>query len=222
MSYSLEAGDAARAVYANLEATEYYQTAVRLLEESPDSTDKRLTVDALQRLAGMHGVAGNFEDAVENWNRTLTLIPEERKLLVADVRRRIGTALLQQGQTERAWQQYNIAYQSLRGEPESRDWLLFTTTWRSFRCTRARTCRRSTVREGDADRADKVGAVDIASQAYKTFGEIFARIGDTQRAREYLEKSLRIAKENDLPHAYRAWRAWAPTCSITRRAIARP
>ncbi|HEX5939444.1 MAG TPA: tetratricopeptide repeat protein [Dehalococcoidia bacterium] len=203
VTYSLEAGDAARAVYANHEATDYYQTAVQLLEESPEASDDAL-VDALVKLAGMHQVAGNFEEAVENWNRALALIPEERKLQAADIRRRIGTALLQQGQTERAWQQYNVAYQSLRGESESHELAAVYHDMAQLQMHKGENMQTVYWCEKATRTADKVGAVEIASQAYKTFGEIFARIGDTQRAREYLEKSLRIAKENDLPHAYRA------------------
>ncbi|MEX2236219.1 MAG: protein kinase [Dehalococcoidia bacterium] len=203
VAYSLEAGDAARAVYANHEATEYYQTAVRLLEESAESSDDSL-IDALQRLAGMHNVAGNFEEAIENWNRALALIPEERKLLGADIRRRIGTALLQQGQTERAWQQYNVAYQSLRSEGDSRELAAVYHDMAQLQMHKGENMQTVYWCEKATRTADKVGAVSIASQAYKTFGEIFARIGDTQRAREYLERSLRIAKENDLPRAYRA------------------
>jgi class 3 adenylate cyclase len=200
--YSLQAGDAARAVYANHEATDYYQTAVQLLEESPEATDEEV-VDALLRLAGMHNVSGNFADAIECWNRALSLIPDECKLEAADIRRRTGSALLQQGQTERAWQQYNTAYQSLRGEPESRELAAVYHDMAQLQMHKGENMQTVYWCEKATRTADKVGAVDIASQAYKTFGEIFARIGDAQRAREYLEKSLRIAKENDL-YAYRA------------------
>ena len=52
--------------------------------------------------------------------------------------------------------------------------------------------------------AERLGEAAAASRAHGIFGRVFGRIGDTERARENLERSVELARESDPGEAVRA------------------
>ena len=52
--------------------------------------------------------------------------------------------------------------------------------------------------------AERLGEAAAASRAHGIFGRVFGRIGDTERARQNLERSVELARDSDLGEAVRA------------------
>jgi ATP/maltotriose-dependent transcriptional regulator MalT len=52
--------------------------------------------------------------------------------------------------------------------------------------------------------AERLGEAAAASRAHGIFGRVFGRIGDSERARENLERSVELARESDPAEAIRA------------------
>ena len=52
--------------------------------------------------------------------------------------------------------------------------------------------------------AERLGEAAAASRAHGIFGRVFGRIGDSERARENLERSVELARESDPAEAVRA------------------
>ena len=52
--------------------------------------------------------------------------------------------------------------------------------------------------------AERLGEAAAASRAHGIFGRVFGRIGDSERARENLERSVELARETDPAEAVRA------------------
>jgi tetratricopeptide (TPR) repeat protein len=52
--------------------------------------------------------------------------------------------------------------------------------------------------------AERLGEAGAASRAHGIFGRVFGRIGDSERARENLERSVELARETDPAEAVRA------------------
>jgi tetratricopeptide (TPR) repeat protein len=52
--------------------------------------------------------------------------------------------------------------------------------------------------------AERLGETRAASRAHGIFGRVFGRIGDTERARQNLERSVELARESDPAEAVRA------------------
>jgi hypothetical protein len=52
--------------------------------------------------------------------------------------------------------------------------------------------------------AERLGEAAAASRAHGIFGRVFGRIGDTERARQNLERSVELARESDPGEAVRA------------------
>jgi tetratricopeptide (TPR) repeat protein len=55
--------------------------------------------------------------------------------------------------------------------------------------------------------AERLGEAAAASRAHGIFGRVFGRIGDSERARENLERSVELARESDPGEAVRALNA---------------
>ena len=52
--------------------------------------------------------------------------------------------------------------------------------------------------------AERLGEAAAASRAHGIFGRVFGRIGDSERARQNLERSVELARESDPGEAVRA------------------
>ena len=71
-------------------------------------------------------------------------------------------------------------------------------------CTPATTCSRSTPRRRRCGWPSGSARPAAASRAHGIFGRVFGRIGDSERARENLERSVELARETDPAEAVRA------------------
>ena len=189
-----EAGDAAAALYANREAISHYRHAAELLAAGEDAAAARIGEkqgDVALRL-------GRVDAALEVWGECLDHHRGQEDLdRVADLHRKLGAALAVKGERKAAIENYQRGINLLKdGEPrielvrlyEEAAWLYLQTGDNMLAIYASEKALRL---------AERLGETRAASRAHGIFGRVFGRIGDTEKARSNLERSVELARGSD-------------------------
>ena len=183
-----EAGDAAALLYANREAAEHYRRA-RDLPAGRSSRRGAHRREARRRLAA----AGSRGRGDRRLVRLPRVAPRREDLLVADLHRKIGAALSHKGERKAAIEHYQKGINLLKDGPprielvrlyEEAAWLYLHTGDNMLAIYASEKALRL------AERLDETRA---ASRAHGIFG-VFGRIGDTEKARQNLERAVELAR----------------------------
>ena len=189
-----EAGDAAALLYANREAAAHYRHARSIAPQDGRADVVRIGEklgDVSLRLGRVDEAIGVWSDCLE-WHRG-----QEDLERVADLHRRIGAALSHKGERKTAIEHYQKGINLLKDGPprielvrlyEEAAWLYLHTGDNMLAIYASEKALRL------AERLDETRA---ASRAHGIFGRVFGRIGDTQKARENLERAVELARGSD-------------------------
>jgi tetratricopeptide (TPR) repeat protein len=147
---------------------------------------------------------GRVDAAVAVWERGLEFHRGEEDLArVADLHRKIGAALWHKGERRASIDNYQRGIDLLKdGEPRLELVRLYEEAASLYMHTGdnmlAIYASEKALRLADLDEAR------AASRAHGIFGRVFGRIGDSEKARENLERSVALARESDRSEAVRA------------------
>jgi tetratricopeptide (TPR) repeat protein len=191
-----EAGDAAGLLFSNREAATHYRQARELGSSSGAHPD------ALARIGDKLGdVAlrlGQVDEAVDVWRECLDYHRGQEDLeRVADLHRKVGAALSHQGERKAAIEHYQRGIDLLKDGPprlelvrlyEEAAWLYLHTGDNMLAIYASEKALRL---------AERLGEVRAASRAHGIFGRVFGRIGDTEKARQNLERAVDLARGSD-------------------------
>jgi tetratricopeptide (TPR) repeat protein len=122
----LQAAEAARKVYANREAIEYYQKCLVLIERLPSNKARQeMTVNVYECLGDTQMVAGQFSEAEAAYLAGMQSLAEIDRLWQARLYRKNGNALKQQSRFIEAFQGYDQAEALLDGLPQedNQEWM---------------------------------------------------------------------------------------------------
>ena len=119
LDYFLKAGEKAAKIHANAEAISYFQSALRLLEETEGKYQEKARV--LETLGDIKRIVGEYDDCLKRWNEALLLRKQlDEKEKVAELHRRMAGVLWREvGKTEQAQENFEKALEILEAEPES-------------------------------------------------------------------------------------------------------
>ncbi|MFL5956020.1 MAG: adenylate/guanylate cyclase domain-containing protein [Solirubrobacterales bacterium] len=186
------AGDAAAAFYSNPEAFSHYQSAREL---TTDDTDRarigEKQGDVALRLGRVNAAIGVWEECLEHHRMHEDL---ER---VAGLHRKIGAGLAHKGERKAAIEHHQKGINLLKDGPpnlelvrlyEEAAWLYMHTGDNMLAIYASEKALRL---------AERMGEMRAASRAHGIFGRVFGRIGDTEKARENLERSVELARGSD-------------------------
>ena len=190
-----EAGDGASLLYSNREAIAHYQHAREVGDGGVDEA-------VLTRIAEKQGdVAlrlGRVDAAIEVWERCLDYHRGQEDLdRVADLHRKIGSGLSHKGERKAAIEHYQKGINLLKDGPprlelvrlyEEAAWLYLHTGDNMLAIYASEKALRL---------AERLGETRAASRAHGIFGRVFGRIGDTEKARSNLERSVELARGSD-------------------------
>ena len=198
------AGDVSAALYSNPEAQGHYETALNL--------KGRLDPEARARIAEKLGdVAlrlGRVDRAVAAWEESLEYHRGEENLArVGDLHRKIGAGLWHKGDREGSIEHYQRGIDLLKdGQPCIELVRLYEEAASLYMHT-GDNMLAIYASEKALRLAERLGEAAAASRAHGIFGRVFGRIGDSERARENLERSVELARESDPGEAVRALNA---------------
>jgi class 3 adenylate cyclase/tetratricopeptide (TPR) repeat protein len=187
-----EAGDSAGRLFSNREAASHYRHA-RELAEDPD-----VLARIEEKLGDVSLRLGRVDAAVEVWERCLDHHRGQEDLeRVADLHRKIGAALSHKGERKAAIEHYQKGINLLKDGPpaielvrlyEEAAWLYLHTGDNMLAIYASEKALRL---------AERLGETRAASRAHGIFGRVFGRIGDTEKARQNLERAVDLARGSD-------------------------
>ena len=119
LSYFLKAGDKAVRIFANDEATSYFQSALKLLEEKNGEPQGKK--DVLEKLGDMKKLVGKYDESLKCWSDALPLsIQLNGKETTARLHRKMANVCWNNvGDTKKAKEHHEAAFETLETEPES-------------------------------------------------------------------------------------------------------
>jgi class 3 adenylate cyclase/tetratricopeptide (TPR) repeat protein len=195
------AGDAAAALYSNAEAFERYTAALEISES--------LEPGIIARIGEKQGdVAlrmGRVDAAVGVWERSLDYHRAQEDLArVADLHRKIGAALWHKGERRASIDNYQRGIDLLKDGPPCIELVRLYEEAASLYMHTGDNMLAIYASEKALRLAERLDEARAASRAHGIFGRVFGRIGDSEKARENLERSVALARESDRSEAVRA------------------
>jgi len=204
--YQLQAGDWARAVYANDDAIRHYELALATLaqaaSETTDAADaQRAELDARERLADLLALKGQRSDALSQYDAVMQAVSEQPDpMRAARVLRKTGGLHWEAGERERAASCFDAGLDQLgeHGDAIERAHLLQEMGRLAFRAGDNHAALALAQRALDQVPPDAIGAAAVLAQARNTLGVALARLDRTAEAVEQIECSVQQAEQNEL------------------------
>ena len=195
------AGDIAASLYSNREAQGHYETALALGDELDPAARARIA----EKLGNAAVLLGRIDRAVSVWEQCMEHYRGEEDLArVADLHRKIGTGLWQKGDRERSIEHYQRGIDLLKDGPPCIELVRLYEEAASLYMHTGDNMLAIYASEKALRLAERLGEAGAASRAHGIFGRVFGRIGDSERARENLERSVELARGTDPAEAVRA------------------
>jgi tetratricopeptide (TPR) repeat protein len=200
------AGDAAASLYSNQEAVGHYETALSLTGE-PDSpeADPAARARVAEKLGDVALRLGRVDQATEVWEECLDFHRRQEDLArVGDLHRKIGAGLWHKGDREGSIEHYQKGIDLLKDGPPCLELVRLYEEAASLYMHTGDNMLAIYASEKALRLAERLGEAAAASRAHGIFGRVFGRIGDSERARQNLERSVELARESDPGEAVRA------------------
>jgi class 3 adenylate cyclase/predicted ATPase len=189
-----EAGDAAGLLYSNREAAAHYRHA----REVGGDDDPAVRARIAEKLGDVSLRLGRVDEAIRVWQECLDWHRGQEDLeRVADLHRKTGAALSHKGERRAAIEHYQRGINLLKDGPprielvrlyEEAAWLYLHTGDNMLAIYASEKALRL---------AERLGETSAASRAHGIFGRVFGRIGDTEKARQNLERAVELARGSD-------------------------
>ena len=198
--YGMRAGQASLRVYANREAARFFERAVERLRASGQS-DHQLA-GALEWLGDAKSASGEVNAAIGLWLESLSLqrVHDDREA-AAILHRKLGNAWFARGDRARAIENYRQGIDTLADRPAAEALAdLYTELGRVY--FRIGQDGQAIDWAGRAlELAERLNRPGSASLALNTLGIAHARANELERGIGEVERSLKIALDNDWPVA---------------------
>jgi class 3 adenylate cyclase/tetratricopeptide (TPR) repeat protein len=195
------AGDAAAALYSNAEAFERYTAALELSEALPPGDLARIG----EKQGDVALRMGRVDTAVAVWERCLDYHRSQEDLArVADLHRKVGAALWHKGERRASIDNYQRGIDLLKDGPPCIELVRLYEEAASLYMHTGDNMLAIYASEKALRLAERLGEARVVSRAHGIFGRVFGRIGDSEKARENLERSVALARESDRSEAVRA------------------
>src|SRR3954454_12621383 len=200
------AGDAAASLYSNQEALGHYETALSLGRElGASESDPAVRARISEKLGDVALRMGRVDQATEVWEECLDFHRRQEDLArVGDLHRKIGAALWHKGDREGSIEHYQKGIDLLKDGPACLELVRLYEEAASLYMHTGDNMLAIYASEKALRLAERLGEAAAASRAHGIFGRVFGRIGDSERARQNLERSVELARESDPGEAVRA------------------
>ena len=200
------AGDAAASLYSNQEALSHYETALSLPgEPGSGRADPMVRARISEKLGDVALRLGRVDQATDVWLECLDFHRREEDLArVGDLHRKIGAGLWHKGDREGSIEHYQKGIDLLKDGPPCLELVRLYEEAASLYMHTGDNMLAIYASEKALRLAERLGEAAAASRAHGIFGRVFGRIGDSERARQNLERSVELARESDPAEAVRA------------------
>jgi class 3 adenylate cyclase/predicted ATPase len=194
MLFLEQAGDASARLFSNRESAAHYRHARKICPRDAGGDSARIG----EKLGDVSLRLGRVDEAIGVWLECLEWHRGQEDLeRVADLHRKIGAALSHKGERKAAIEHYQKGINLLKDGPprielvrlyEEAAWLYLHTGDNMLAIYASEKALRL---------AERLGETRAASRAHGIFGRVFGRIGDTEKARQNLERAVELARGSD-------------------------
>src|SRR5918999_345574 len=194
MLFLERAGDAGAQLFSNRESASHYRHARKICPLDAAGDMARIG----EKLGDVSLRLGRVDEAIGVWLECLEWHRGQEDLeRVADLHRKIGAALSHKGERKAAIEHYQKGINLLKDGPprielvrlyEEAAWLYLHTGDNMLAIYASEKALRL---------AERLGETRAASCAHGIFGRVFGRIGDTEKARQNLERAVELARGSD-------------------------
>jgi tetratricopeptide (TPR) repeat protein/KaiC/GvpD/RAD55 family RecA-like ATPase len=210
LGYFLKAGDKAAKIYANSEASSYFQSALKLLEEKEGETREKARV--LEVLGDLKRLVGEYETCLKHWTEGLQLWNQlSEKADVARLHRKMANVLWEDvGDTEKGKENFDKALKILEAGSENVELASLYEDIAHMHYRTADVLQARSWAEKALELAQKLNAYGVIANSYVSLGVALVIGGDWKKAVECHERALKIALDNGhMETASRAYNALA-------------
>jgi predicted ATPase len=197
LDYFMKAGDRAAKIYANSEAASYFQSALRLLEEKDGDLQRKALV--LEHLGDIKKLVGEYDACLKYWDETLQLLAKfDEKQRISALHKKMAFVLWDTlGDTEKAKKHHEASLKILEAEPECVELARLYNDMAHMYWRNAEMSKALSLAEKALAIAEKLKALDAVAYSYDVMATCLGFLGDWKKAREYANRALNIALEND-------------------------
>ena len=186
------AGDASAALYSNSEAQGHYETALSLERRLDPAARARIG----EKLGDVALPLGRVDRAIRAWEQCMDYHRGEEDLArVGDLHRKIGAGLWHKGDREGSIEHYQRGIDLLKDGPPCLELVRLYEEAASLYMHTGDNMLAIYASEKALRLAERLDEAAAASRAHGIFGRVFGRIGDSERARENLERSVELARD---------------------------
>ena len=195
------AGDASAAIYSNREAQGQYEAALSFAAEAEPVVCARIN----EKLGNVALRLGRVDRATAAWEESMDYYRGEEDLArVGDLHRKIGAGLWHKGDRDGSIEHYQRGIDLLKDGPPCIELVRLYEEAASLYMHTGDNMLAIYASEKALRLAERLEEAAAASRAHGIFGRVFGRIGDSERARENLERSVELARGADPAEAVRA------------------
>jgi tetratricopeptide (TPR) repeat protein/KaiC/GvpD/RAD55 family RecA-like ATPase len=197
LDYFLKAGEKAAAIYANGEAVSYFRSSLRLLEEKEGGLQERGRV--LERLGDIENIIGEHDACIKHWDEALLISAKlQEKQKTATLHRKMANVLWDKiGDKERAKEHHEAALRILEAEPESVELARLYEDIAHMTRRTGEAVKALPWAEKALTLAEKLNAAEAVAVSCIELSICFGVFGDLKKAREYANRALKIALDNN-------------------------
>jgi len=193
LDYFLKAGEKAQKVYANNEATSYFQSALALLEEREGELPEKRRI--LERLGDIKRLVGEHDACLKYWNKALALWNQlEEKESASRLYRKMANVLWEDmGDIEKAKENHEKALKILEAEHEKVELAGLYEDMAHMYYRTGDIPKALSLANKALELAEKLNAYEVIASSCVSLGTIFSFSGDLEKARECHTRGLKIA-----------------------------
>jgi class 3 adenylate cyclase/tetratricopeptide (TPR) repeat protein len=200
-----QAGDVSAGLYSNQEALAHYESALSLDGDGDECEHPDARARIAEKLGDVSLRLGRVNRSVELWEDCLEYHRGQEDLArVGDLHRKIGAGLWNKGDREGSISHYQRGIDLLKDGPPCLELVRLYEEAASLYMHTGDNMLAIYASEKALRLAERLEEAAAASRAHGIFGRVFGRIGDSERARENLERSVELARESDPAEAIRA------------------
>ena len=196
LDYFLKAGEKAQKVYANNEATSYFQSALALLEEREGELPEKRRI--LERLGDIKRLVGEHDACLKYWNKALVLWNQlEEKESASRLYRKMANVLWEDmGDIEKAKENHEKALKILEAEHEKVELAGLYEDMAHMYYRTGDIPKALSLANKALELAEKLNAYEVIASSCVSLGTVFSFSGDLKKARECHTRGLKIALDN--------------------------
>jgi predicted ATPase/KaiC/GvpD/RAD55 family RecA-like ATPase len=196
LDYFLKAGEKAQKVYANNEATSYFQSALALLEERESELPEKRRI--LERLGDIKRLVGEHDACLKYWNKALVLWNQlEEKESASRLYRKMANVLWEDmGDIEKAKENHEKALKILEAEHEKVELAGLYEDMAHMYYRTGDIPKALSLANKALELAEKLNAYEVIASSCVSLGTVFSFSGDLKKARECHTRGLKIALDN--------------------------